>query len=150
MNGFVHLENEVATRLGVNRPVLRALRGSLLVEGVDFGFEKNRAAFSDAGLVKLEAHFKLKLPAQPLPQSAPEPVTLCVWNHRLKNRRIVEAYLPGTNPQRRENIVRVRVRSAENFRKTGPDGKPMELLARHVQADLYELLGAVPRRPGRW
>lgn len=72
-------------------------------------------------------------------------VTLKAWRSPEGNTHILEAYLPGTNPMKRENIVRVRVKSNLNF------VRHMELPARLVQVpDLYELTRPCPRDRGRW
>jgi hypothetical protein len=60
------------------------------------------------------------------------------------------AYKPGTDPAVPGNLLRVWVKSADNFRRMDGEGKPMEMPVVHKQADFYELVGPCPRRPGRW
>lgn len=148
-------EPEVAKQLGVSRAVLQRLRATRLAPGVDFRREKKRCIYTDCGVDKIRG--LLNLPeiksasgANGAPASSlPEPVTLLVWNPRLVNTRILLAYAPNTDPQRPENLVRVRVHSTANFVRF-VNGKPMELRARHISGDLYELAGRCPRFKGRW
>jgi hypothetical protein len=174
---WIH-ETWLATRLGLNRDELRELRKRLLVEGPDFRLEKNRVIVSPAGEKKLRDHLQLPREAAKAPPAAPpaapgagaeksgpspsepapaaarrdkeEIVTLLVWRANLPNRRIVEAYLPGKDPTKWQNILRVKVKDAGRFNRYDNTGKPMALPAIHLQADLYQLAGAQPRRKGRW
>lgn len=140
-----------------SRNRLRALRQQLLREGEDWVFEKKRVCYTLAGVEKIRAHLRLSgettapptCSAQPGPAIAPlpEPETLLVWNCRLVNKKMLLAYKPDTDPHDAKNILRVRVRSSENFVRF-VHGEPMKLRARHVQADLYELVGPCPRRKG--
>lgn len=79
-----------------------------------------------------------------------ELVTLHVWRGRLPNKRIVEAFFPGKDPQDRRNIVRVRVRDNTNFVRVKPNGDPFDIPCRHIRADLYELARPCPRWRGVW
>lgn len=76
-------------------------------------------------------------------------VTLCVWRVFPKNRHIIEAYRPGTDPGKRENVLRVKVRDSARFARLNHLGQPMELDCKHLQADFYEHSGPLPRRKGR-
>lgn len=169
MSEFKHFEGEVAKRLGVSREEIRSLRMEHLLAGVDWILEKNRVALADSGVEKIAALLSpltateraveptMDLAAaviQEATQAAAEaagdvPVVLHVWR-QTRNPKIIEAFRPGTDPMLRENVVRVRVKSSENFCRVGGDGKPMELPVVHLQSDLYELVGRCPRRKGRW
>ena len=169
-DGFPVFEATLPETLGVGRDELRELRRRL-TEGQDWILKKKRVRWSEAGVNRLRE--LLKLPASaptgtgnstatslpvsektPPASNAAQPdasaaaVTLLVWQ-TVTNSRILEAYLPGTDPQQRKNIVRVRVRDNKNFLRFVHE-KPMELKARHLNADLYELATACPRWIGRW
>lgn len=151
---FPHWESALPGKLGVkNRAHLRTLRAGLL-PGIDFAFVKKRVAYSHSGLEKLRAALTLP-PEKTAPEAngthsepLPEPVTLCVWKCQLINKKLILAY-PADQEPRPENIVRVRVKTAEKFMRF-VNGKPMELKARLVQGDLYELATPCPRWKGRW
>lgn len=165
-------ETHLPIHLGVNRDDLRHLRKKLLAEGTDFRRFENRIELSLSGVEKLEAHLKLPPPAvedvqpsgpastPPLPlapkKSAPPAaqddamVVLLVWRANLPNRRIVEAYKKGANPAQRKNVLRVRVRDATRFSRFDNTGQPMTMTCRHIQADLYEFVGPVPKHRGRY
>ena len=171
-HSFPHVEQSLAGTLGISRVSLRNLR-SHLVEGEDWVLKKKRVRLSASGVDKVRQLLALP-PALPVlasyqvltssdvvdsekiapvanaaqAESLKEVVTLHVWQ-RVKNARILEAFLPGTDPQHRKNIVRVRVRDSKNFVRAVNE-KPMELKARHLGADLYELATACPRFKGRW
>lgn len=142
-------EARLTSVFGLSRNKLRALRVKILVEGVDWKFEHRAASYADSGIQKIAAHLSLgRVASAPAASSAlPDPITLLVWNPRLTNTRMILAYAPDTDPQESKNILRVRVRSSENFVRF-VHGKPMAIKARHIQADLYELAGQCPRRKG--
>lgn len=159
---FTHWESKVAGRLGLSRDTMRALRTEHLVYLADWETISGRICLTDDAVGKIAAVLRLP-PVDAAPpisnaeteKSAPSEATgtttrLLVWNAKMKNRRIIEAYAVGTNPSLRQNILRVRVKNADNFLRVGYDGKPMELPVVHVQADLYELVGPCPRKKGRW
>jgi hypothetical protein len=159
---FTHWESKVAGRLGLSRDTMRALRAEHLVYLADWETISGRICLTEDAVGKIAAVLRLP-PVAALPtvstseteKSAPSEATgtatrLLVWNAKMKNRRILEAYAAGTNPALRQNILRVRVKNADNFLRVGYDGKPMELPVVHVQADLYELVGPCPRKKGRW
>lgn len=172
---FPHLEETLPATLGISREALRELREKHLTDGTDWILKKKRVRLSDVGLAKLRQ--VLQLPSVPVPPSEveqknaaglppektggpggnapaggdtpplqPGVVVLHVWQ-TVRNGRILEAFKPGTDPAVRANILRVRVRDSKNFIRS-VHGKPMELRVRHLQADLYELVGACPRRKG--
>lgn len=146
-------ESKLSFVLGPSRNELRRLRGIHLQEGTDWLVEKRRVMWTLTGVEKIRAVLTLPpektapVPACAVPTGLPEPVTLLVYNARLVNKKLILAYAPGTDPGVPKNILRVRVRSSENFMRF-VHGKPMEIKARLVQADLYELAGQCPRRKG--
>jgi hypothetical protein len=159
---FTQWESKVAGRLGLSRDMMRALRTAHLVEHVDWLTISGRICLTEEAVGKIAAGLRLPpvadaatISTAETEKSAPGEATgttarLLVWNSKMKNRRIIEAYAVGTNPSLRQNILRVRVKNADNFMRVGYDGKPMELPVVHVQADLYELVGPCPRKKGRW
>lgn len=148
-------ESRLTAVIGLNRNELRRLRQNHLLPDVDYCIEKKRVEWRSCGVEKIRAILQLNseksAPAESVAQSAPllEPIILFVWNPRLRNKKILLAYHPGTDPTDSQNLLRVRVRSSDNFLRF-VNGKPMELKARHIQADLYELATACPRWKGRW
>lgn len=167
---FIHRESHVAGRLGISRDTIREMRNAHLVEDADWKSVRNIICLTDVAAGKIAAALSLPAPATAVsPEKAAEMLVaekdaatattgaglvdlieeLCVWR-LTKNPHIIEAFAPGTDPMHRQNILRVRVKNAANFCRVGGDGKPMMLPARHVQVDLYELVGPCPRRKGRW
>ena len=148
-------ESHLPAVLGINRNELRYMRQNELEEGTHWVWEGKRIAYLPGGVEKIRALLKVDdeilTPAQIVAQfpPLPPPVTLLVWNPRLVNKKLILAYAPDTDPHDSKNLLRVRVRSSENFLRM-VHGKPMELKARHVQADLYELATPCPRWKGRW
>jgi hypothetical protein len=170
-------ESHLVTRLGINRDELRALRTKLLVPGLDWQSKKNRVEISKSGLEKLEAHLKTgSAPHAPVqtdgqaeatagespeknaaPGGArglaalipPELTRIAVRRVFPKNRHIIEGYFEGTDPAQQKNVVRVKVRDSSKYTRFDPNGKPLALECRHIQADFYEHAGPVPRRKGR-
>jgi hypothetical protein len=166
-------ESRLPAQLGLNRDELRQLRKTLLVEGTDYRREKNgRVLVKAPGLEKLRRHIAAPAAAPPVenppssqldeknaapgsaaerPEAPQEKLhTLLVWRANLPNRRIIEAYREGTDPQLRKNIVRVKVKDHTRFSRFDNVGQPMKVPARHLQADFYEHVGAMPRRKGRY
>jgi hypothetical protein len=139
--------------LGPSRNELRRLRGIHLQEGVDWVVEKRRVMWTLSGVEKIRRVLTLPPektapdPACAVATALPAPVTLLVYNARLVNRKMILAYAPGTDPADAKNILRVRVRSADNFMRF-VHGKPMEIKARLISGDQYELVGNCPRRRG--
>lgn len=148
---FTHTEASVAERFGLSRQAVRKMRTDLLVKDVDWEKTRGEVHISDAGLEKLAKNAALAVESLPPAADSTEKgaAVLSVWRVT-RNPHIIEAFVPGTDPALRVNIVRVRVKNAAHFRRTGGDGKPMTFRAVHVQSDLYELVGACPRRVGRW
>jgi hypothetical protein len=169
---FPHRETHVAGRFGVSRDIIRELREKHLKEGVHWTFVQRRVQLSDEGQSILAQALRLPTPpsddAPPFaaaprqfqegpalqkraligppgnPGGSSAEVTLKAW-HSPKNECILEAYLPGTDPRDRRNIVRVRVKTNVNF------VRHMELPARLINPpDLYELARPCPRDRGSW
>jgi len=146
-------ESKLSHVLGPSRNELRRLRVTHLTEGVDWIVEKRRVVWTLSGVEKIRALLTLPPdqtasdPAGAVAMVLPEAVELLVFNPRLTNKKMILCYRPGTDPLRHENLLRVRVRSNENFVRF-VHGKPMVIKARHIQADMYELAGQCPRRKG--
>lgn len=71
----------------------------------------------------------------------------------LLNRQLILCCLPGTPAAERQNVadlLRVRVRDAENFVVRDNHGRPFMVPARCIQGTLYELVGRCPRQKGKW
>jgi len=103
------------------------------------------AAGSALGLQKNAAP-----PAVPEPpkKSAPGPdptpsEQLQVWTAPVKNRTLLIAYKPGTDPTNPNNLVSVRVRSNHNY------VAHMRVRVRLVQGTVYDLVGPLPRWRGK-
>lgn len=172
---FPTAESSAAGRIGIGRDHIRALRQQFLTKDVHWTLWKNRVFLSDEAIQLLAHQKNLPIPSTdlgrpghdsdldapaPLPteKTRPGPITaanrllppasrvsgeLCflfAW-HRPINTNILEARLNAAD-QSREGVVRVRVRSNENFMRG------QELLARWIDADLYELVGHCPRHRG--
>lgn len=148
-------ESKLSHVLGPSRNELRRLRGLHLQEGTDWLVEKRRVVWTLSGVEKIRAVLTLppeknaSAPAGAVVMSLPEPVTLVVYNCRLRNEKMILAYAPGTDPNEPKNVLRVRVRSSANFMRF-VHGKPMEIKARLIEgySDYYELVGQCPRRKG--
>jgi hypothetical protein len=164
-------ESWLGRRLGLNRDEMRELRVNHLKEGEDYTLVKNRIHISPTGEKKLRDHLNLPVQTSGVAPQAPNAVkqtppielkntapgsdaerieTLLVWRANLPNRRIVEAYKPGTDPAERANILRVKVKDADRFSRFDNTGQPMKILAVHLQVDLYEHIGPQPKRKGRY
>lgn len=171
---FTHREAHVAGAMGISRDTIRDLRKKHLREDTHWAMDRGKVMLCDEAVRLLHEALRLAtqtpapavnasqrraqataLPASRLIgpegnpgmllniQRGPE-VILKAW-HATRNTAILEAYHPGTDPSQRHNIVRVRVKSNENF------VRHMELPARLVQPpDLYELTRPCPRDRGRW
>lgn len=154
-------ESSLCGIFGVSRNRLRDLRQKALAYGADWNLEKKRVVYKGCGVEKIRVILmlppeKIAPPgssAQPeaLP-ALPEPETLLVLKPMLTNKRLILAYRPGTDPSLLTNQIRVRVKDSKNFIRF-VDGKPMELRARRIVGgaeDHFELVGACPRRRGRY
>lgn len=116
---FEIFETRVASACGLSRDRIAELRKAHLTQDVDWAYVCKRVLYTAAGAAKVRAAISLPpVETTPPPETAeqPEPVTLAVWRTFPQgNTRIIEAYVPGTNPEERSNIVRVRVRSSEHY-----------------------------------
>jgi hypothetical protein len=175
---FTFFQSNVATLLNIPEEELRKRRAAFLTE--DFHFQKKgtRWLYSAEGFKRL--HETLSTPvleaesaSQPSPQknAAPTPpdvqtpaealpapdstiMQLKVWRAGpvITNRRLLEAYLPDTDPTERHNIVRVQVSDNANFIRG------MAIPCRLVQAAdpaipgsaIYSCIKRAPRQRGRW
>lgn len=149
------LEHDLAIDLGVSRDVVREIRRQKLRPDVDWftafkaihitprGVElirgylgsqnaKNapaRAAGSAAGAITVTDD----------ELAAPKSSTVTMLRvHKL----VINPHILLASDGAR--VVRVRVQNTKNFRVG------MEIPATHIQADLFELARACPRRPGQW
>jgi hypothetical protein len=153
---FPYEEKRVRFVLGLNKDAAWALRQRFLKNG-DWIIHKKRVLLSAAALERLLAATGLSDPKknggascssilqgiQPLP---PVTATLRVVRADLTNQHILLACPADQDPWRPTTTVRVRVKSAANF-KTGME-LPAQLVPGHV--DLYDLARALPRRKGAW
>jgi hypothetical protein len=154
---FDRVEAHVAGALGISRDHIRYLRKTFLKEGEHWAYVKKRVMLSASALSILAQKKALPYPttefsekaqgeavaAQRLLLPAPFKGTLVAWSSP-KNTRILLAYFPGTDPNNRLNLVRVRVRDNQNF------VRGMEFKARHINEDLYDLEGSCPRWRGKF
>lgn len=156
---FLHVESELAELLGVAQDVLKAQRKALLLtRGADWDLVKNAVTYTEAAAKKILAALQagsppaepaavdpatIGEPAEPpaLPEKAAPAIVDALCAKLPRNRRIIIARLGAG---REAPLVRVRVKDSSNFRVG------MELKARHLAADLYELEGKAPRFPGKF
>lgn len=169
---FTEWQHLVAGRLGISEDELRQHRDRLLTKGVHWDKPGTRCYFSKEAVTLVQEALRisaltpsvevfdaggdgfaveLKKGADGLlaRESALSDavVTLKVWRAFpfIRNERLLEAYLPGTDPKNRANLLRVQVASNRNFIAG------MEIPARLVKApDFYALARRVPRSRGRW
>lgn len=156
---FIIKESRLLTVLGTSRDTLRELRVAHLTEGIDWQLSGRAVKLTEAAVQKIAAALKLvpaEAPSTPqtprylltLPGFTPPAIVILkAWRFapQLKSTHIIEAYLRGTDPAERRNIVRVRVRNTANF------VRHMELPCRLIQPpDLYECTRPAPRDRGRW
>ena len=83
-------------------------------------------------------------PAEAAPKATGAMTELLTWSAPTINRKIVVAYLPGTDPTDPTKLVTVNVRANWNFMKG------MRLRANKVSDTVYDLVGPLPRWKGRW
>jgi hypothetical protein len=138
-------EEDLARRLGVSREAVAAVRRGLPPETwgqaggrIVLGKEAEEAVV--AALVPGDASIEA-LRAVQVPSAAKEgreDAELQVVR-LTRNVHVVMARAPGA-----ADLLRLKVARADNFRPG------MKVMARHVQADLWEYAGRGPRSPGRW
>ena len=135
------LERELAPRLGVTREVLRDLRKRLLSSD-EYEQQGRDVIISHGGVAKLTGAVLEKREGEKngveIDVEQPEECALKVFRNAA-NTRIVLAKKEGA-----EDMLRVRVRNNGHF----VPGMPLR--ARHIEGDLYELVGRCPRFKGRY
>jgi hypothetical protein len=120
---------------------VRQKRAELLTEGADWFLQEGIVMLTPEGANKLRAVFGL-LDAPPpekdagAPADVTEEVICCKTN--LPNPRIILAR------KKDDQVVRVRVKDSAHFTLG------MTITATHIQEDLYEYCGRLPRQKGRW
>jgi hypothetical protein len=146
--GFEWLEADLAARFGCPVAQLVKWRGLELVEGKDWERIKRQVHYT-ASAVKKTALAVAGLREEDLPwlghprPPVPPVVTFKVYPMRTLNPHILLAQ-DGFVASGAPRLVRVRVKTKDNFRPG------MEVRARHVGGDLYELVGHCPRFPGKY
>ena len=136
---FPWVENELPAVLGVPLSLLARYRTQGLLEGIHFVRHRRRVCLSNQALALLRHALKLETPKNP-PPPPPPTVRLKTTPHKTLNPHIIMACLLDDE----KAVMRVRVKSKENFRAW------MVIEARHLGADLYELVGNCPRFPGKF
>jgi len=135
-------EEELATKLGVPRSVLKGWRRGM-VKGSDWMLEKGRVAFTAGGIRKLEEKLGLRQIPEGFYFTDKEYKRVRVKRNWPLNKRIVTC----VDDEGAE--LTVRVRNNENFRPFLTNGEPMELTVRK-DGDGWTLEGRGPRYAGRW
>jgi hypothetical protein len=126
-------DRQLAQLLGVGVGFVRDTR-SKLTEGVHWQMEGPSVQWTAAGIQMV-----LKSTGAPMDFLQDEPTKIVVdpSTRNVRNTMIVMGNLKGER-------VRVRVRSNRNFIPG------MEMPCRHLNTDLWELVGNCPRARGRW
>lgn len=156
-------EERLAARLGVSRELLRTFRDENLTEGQQWTMAGREVAYSEAGvrmlLTHLGARLREKRPQGPggltiqglLEEARLEDATEAVDEKKaagpVEDELTVQALTRNGQivmATRGEELVRVRVRESRHF------VPGMRMTCRHLQADLWELVGRCPRFRGRW
>jgi hypothetical protein len=171
--GFAYGENHVRAQLGLPKDEIRDLRHAHLTEGVDWVLKKKRIWLSPLAVEKLVAATGLgtknprpnaqnenaddaeALKSKSPPTESPKnpnlkanpagPLTLIVVQ-QCKNRRMIQACAMEDNPIQPKAMVRVRVRSNENFRRHMVI--PVTPVAGYD--DMFDLARPCPKKPGKW
>ena len=159
MSEFEISEKEAAEQIGVPQEKLKEIRDGL-ERGKDWNIVRGAILLTKTAVATVLGKLGLKdvadLPEKkdPPPATTPEPVppasvqmamqrpgteAILVMARKWRNSRIVGAHRQGST-----EILRVRVKDNENF------VLGMEIPARHVAQDLWELVGKCPRRRGKW
>jgi len=172
---YVYAEWLLADALGLRRDVLREAREECLEQGTDWDVAQRQVAYREAALPRLLEALGVDLPKKRA--RAPGGLTLeklrrqaLIRNRegevrpgqekrmlvvdeqsaRSRNRHILFGRLRGDQEQGGlpdvavSGVLRVLVRDSERF-VTG-----MEMECLHRQEDLWEYVGRMPRRRGRW
>jgi hypothetical protein len=130
-------ERDLAKRMGVSRSWIRAMRASL-DPGELYGKAGCRVMWSEKGVAVLQ-----KKAGARDPDATPEPPTPGVPEKLTITRLVINPHLVLA-ATKKGAVVRVRVRLAANFMPG------MEIQARKIDGDLFELVGRCPRFKGRW
>jgi hypothetical protein len=158
--GFPYLENHVRAQLGIQKDEIRELRQDNLTEDVQWKLWHKRIWLSLEAVQRLMSlkGISQKNGAQkaaganaddgdPLKSTitkkpaAPEPVTLMAVR-ATRNPHILAACMPDDNPACPKKPLRVRVKTAANFR---PQMKFQAVLVAGYK-DLFDLVGPHPRK----
>lgn len=157
---FIHFETKAAYALGLNRDEMRGFRQQYLTEGVHWMPVKKRIYLTQEGLDLILQKKALPRPASSLESAGPGNVThgaparqlllkapfegeLIAWNAPA-NERILLCIFPQDDLRNPQTIVRVRVRTNRNF------VQGMKVRARHMEGDLYDMAGNLPRWRGKY
>lgn len=138
-------EADLAKRLGLPRPTLRKIRADKLQEGKEWAEEGGEVHLTLQGGKKVleavgafqGAEKKAGDVEQLLGLSVKDELLVLTVEGRTRNRHIVMAWVDDPAP--RAELVRVQVRDNRNF------VEGMRVRARHVEEDLWELVGRCPR-----
>lgn len=143
---FPVLESALALELGLTKEAMRDLRKKHLAAG-EFALGRRGMCFTHAAANRLRAALGVSEKKAPAEKETPAPsvvsttvVTLYI-KAKPMNKRIV---LACADEALMGEVVRVRVRSSENFIKG------MEIHALHDTGTLYSLVGRCPRFRGRF
>jgi hypothetical protein len=142
MSGNI-LERDLAGKLGVTRDVLRDLRKRVL-EAEDFAQQGRDVMIHADGVAKITGALAEKNGAEKkaVAIEIDDEESFVLLVHKLPpNRRIVLAKKEEADD---EQVMRVRVRDNGHF------VPGMRLRCRHLDGDLYELVGRCPRFKGRY
>lgn len=147
LKGFSTWESHLATRLGVTRRELTALRSAHLQEGADFLKMGRRVVYCDLGVTKLARvlsngqETEKSLPTGVL--CAPEPeknVSRFTVRRKALNTRVLECTDEGGR------IVVVRVARSDNF----VPGMAVEAVPYGELPNVFEFVGPYPRFRGKY
>lgn len=170
---FVHAERELAAQFGLAHESVKAARVEHLKRGLDWDLVKGLVCYGDAGVAKVKVALKIAFDpvpsAPPAPDSAPNdgppdefPGTLSTFAKDppptpAKNYAPPEAgerrALMCVGTVRNKRIVKardgdqeawIRVRDSKNFRAG------MTILATYVAGEQWDLVGRLPRWPGKF
>jgi hypothetical protein len=164
-------ENKLCAELGISKDELRKRRQYFLTQGQHWDYVDKRVLLTSVGAEILRGTRQAVVPAEfaanaatadsetPRPlkgllleKNAP-PVTfdgkLVAWAMPAHNKKLLVAYLPGTDPQNPLNLVSLFVRSNLHFLRGMAVPGPGRSV-RQVSQSTFELLGEPPRYRGRW
>lgn len=146
---FVKTEMEAAEEIGVSRDAVKEIRGKL-ERGKDWDIVTGFVRFTREGmhaLIDLVMGKKTELPERTIKgllephREEPKLEVTMIVKRFFKNPRILGCVIKGNEAA---GMMRVQVQSTKNFVLR------MEIPARWVKADLWELTRKCPRYRGRW